>query len=103
MTVPPPEAQDTIMSVLTTQYGLSPQWLAQLPIGQGTINYRATCIDREVFVKNYPGDANLDGERGAIALSDLAGRHGIPVAGLVRNRDGDVIDTSSNHAVSVWE
>jgi homoserine kinase type II len=98
-----PEARDVISNVLTTRYGLSPQQLVQLPIGQGTTNYRATCAEREVFVKNYPNDADLDGERNAIALSDLAHQHGIPVAGLVPNHEGDAIDTSSFHPISVWE
>jgi Ser/Thr protein kinase RdoA (MazF antagonist) len=92
-----------LADLLADRYGLEPVRLAQLPIGQGTVNYRATCADREVFVKNYPGDADLPGERAAIGLSELARRHGIPAASVVPSHAGEVIDTSAGIAVSVWE
>lgn len=47
-------AADRITAALTRRYGLIPQRLIQLPIGQGTINYRGTCTDRDVFVKSHP-------------------------------------------------
>lgn len=94
---------EPIPSVLADRYGLAAEELIQLPIGQGTINYRATCADRAVFVKSYPPHADLPGERDAIGLSELAGQHGVPVPAPLRNRDGQVIDTSSGAAVSVWE
>lgn len=94
---------DQLADVLAERYGLEPVRLVQLPIGQGTVNYRATCADREVFVKNYPADADLPGERAAISLSELARRHGIPAASVIPSRTGEVIDTSAGIAVSVWE
>jgi Ser/Thr protein kinase RdoA (MazF antagonist) len=103
MTEPTTEPSATIADVLARRYGLAPDHLVQLPIGQGTTNYRATCAGRDVFVKNYPPGTDLAGEADAIELSALAGRHGVPVAGLLRNHAGDPIDTSSPHAVSVWE
>jgi Ser/Thr protein kinase RdoA (MazF antagonist) len=96
----PPES---VAAVLADRYGLAARGLARLPIGQGTINYRADCADRAVFVKSYPPDADVPGESDAIGLSELAGGHGVPVAAVLRNRDGQVIDTSSPIAVSVWE
>jgi Ser/Thr protein kinase RdoA (MazF antagonist) len=96
-------ATDRLGAVLAERYGLETCQLTQLPIGQGTVNYRADCADREVFVKNYPRHADLPGERAAIGLSALAGRHGIPVADVLPSRDGEVIDTSAGIAVSVWE
>lgn len=62
------EATDRLAAVLAERYGLEPCQLTQLPIGQGTVNYRADCADREVFVKNYPHHADLPGERAAIGL-----------------------------------
>ncbi|MFI6162577.1 phosphotransferase enzyme family protein [Micromonospora haikouensis] len=99
MTAPTP----TIADVLERRYGIVPERLVQLPIGQGTTNYRATCAGRDVFVKNYPPGSDLAGEADAIELSALAERHGTPVAGLLRNHVGDPIDTSSPYALSVWE
>ncbi len=58
-------ATDRLAAVLAERYGLEPCQLTQLPIGQGTINYRADCADREVFVKNYPRHADPPGERAA--------------------------------------
>lgn len=103
MTEPTTEPSATIAEVLARRYGLAPDRLVQLPIGQGTTNYRATCAGRDVFVKNYPPGTDLAREADAIELSALAGHHGVPVAGLLRNHAGDPIDTSSPHAVSVWE
>ena len=74
-----------------------------LPIGQGTVNYRAACDGRDVFVKSYPPGTDLPGERAAIDLSALAGKHGVPVAPLIKARDGQLIDTSGSTAVSVWD
>ncbi|MFV2084371.1 phosphotransferase enzyme family protein [Micromonospora sp. LOL_021] len=97
------EPARTIADLLLRRYGLAPARLVRLPIGQGTTNYRATCVGRDVFVKNYPPGTDLAGEAAAIELSALAERHGTPVAGLLRNHAGDPIDASSLYAVSVWE
>ncbi|PZG20744.1 aminoglycoside phosphotransferase [Micromonospora craterilacus] len=97
------EPSATIGGVLARRYGLVPDCLVQIPIGQGTTNYRATCAGREVFVKNYPPGIDLIREADATELSALAGLHGIPVAGLLHNRDGEPVDTSTSHAISVWE
>ena len=92
-----------IAAVLADRYGLAPQRLTQLPIGQGTVNYRAACAGRDVFVKSYPPGTGLPGERAAIDLTALARKHGVPVAPLIKARDGQLIDTSTSTAVSVWD
>lgn len=94
---------DTVAAVLAADYRLSPTGLRRLPIGQGTINYRACCPGREVFVKCYPPDADLRAEQEAIALSELAGRHGVPVAALVPTTTGKPISARGPLAISVWE
>jgi len=96
-------ADDRLITVLAQRYGLEHCQLTQLLIGQGTINFHASCADREVFVKNYPGNADLPGERAAIGLSALAGRHGVAVARVLPSRGGEVIEASAGIAVSVWE
>jgi Ser/Thr protein kinase RdoA (MazF antagonist) len=85
------------------EYGLSPNRLSRLPIGQGTVNYRVSCSDRDVFVKCYPLDADLPAEREAIGLSELAGRTGVPVAAVVPTGAGEPIGTRGRLAISVWE
>ncbi|WP_326821520.1 phosphotransferase enzyme family protein [Streptosporangium sp. NBC_01756] len=98
------ERGDRIAAVLASRYGLPVRTVTQLPIGQGTTNFRVVCDDgQEAFVKNYPGGTDLDAEREAIALSARALEAGIPGAQVLPNQDGDVIDTSSLLAVSVWE
>ncbi|MEV6986297.1 phosphotransferase [Sphaerisporangium sp. NPDC051017] len=96
-------ATDRIAAILTDRYGLAVKELVQLPIGQGTVNYRATCADRDVFIKNYPPGTDLLGEEKAVQLSELAHSHGIPAATALRNRDGQVIDATTSVALSVWE
>lgn len=96
-------ATETITELLTSSYGLVPDQLTQLPIGQGTVNYRAACGDRDVFVKSYQAGTDLTAEREAITLSELAGRSGVPVAGVLPDRSGEVIAAAGPVALSVWE
>lgn len=92
-----------IAAVLADRYDLTVHEMAQLPMGQGTVNYRATCDGRDVFVKHYPPGTDLVAEQRAIFLSDIARRHDVPTAPAVANRDGQLIDASTPHAVSVWQ
>jgi Ser/Thr protein kinase RdoA (MazF antagonist) len=99
-----PNEQDAIAAILADRYALPVHAVARQPIGQVTINYRVTLTNgRQVFVKRYPHGARLDDELGAIQLATAALRAGVPGAPVLPNRDGDVIDTSSPLAVSVWE
>ena len=102
-TSPTASLTDAVASVLGDHYGLTVRDLAQLPIGQGTVNFRATCEDGEVFVKNYPPGADLAAEQKAIGLSELARRHGVPTAPIVHNRQQQPIDASTLHPMSVWQ
>ncbi|TMR10090.1 aminoglycoside phosphotransferase family protein [Nonomuraea turkmeniaca] len=92
-----------IAAVLTGRYRLRPSQVVPLPLGQGTINFRAETPARHVFVKNYLPGADLDGERAAITSSTRALRAGIPAAPVLLNDDGDSIDTSTDLPVSVWK
>ncbi|MBO7936570.1 phosphotransferase enzyme family protein [Streptomyces antibioticus] len=103
MPTPSPSPTGAIAAVLADAYGLAVRDLVQLPIGQGTVNYRATCDDREVFVKNYPTGTDLAAEEHAIGLSELARRHNIPAAPVVANRHAQLLDASTPHAISVWQ
>jgi Ser/Thr protein kinase RdoA (MazF antagonist) len=96
-------AVERLAEVLRVEYGLSPEWLSRLPIGQGTINYRAASGERDVFVKCYPSDADLLAEREALALSEPAGRHGVPVAAVIPTLTGEAISIREGLAISVWE
>lgn len=96
-------AGEVIAAVLADHYDLTVRKMVQLPIGQGTVNYRATCDGREVFVKHYSPGADLAAEEQAIGLSDFALRRNIPTAPVVTNRHGQIIDASTSHAVSVWQ
>ncbi|MET8046475.1 phosphotransferase [Streptosporangium sp. NPDC005286] len=101
---PESERGDHVAAALAGAYGLAVRTITQLPIGQGTINFRVVCDDdQEVFVKNYPGGTDLFAEREAIALSARALEAGIPGAQVLLNQAGDVIDSSRPLSVSVWE
>jgi Ser/Thr protein kinase RdoA (MazF antagonist) len=91
-----------IADVLGRRYGLGVESLARLPIGESTLNYRVQCLTEDVFVKQYRDDADLEAERAAIGLSELAGRHGVPTAAVRRSADDDVVDTTGGVRLSVW-
>ncbi|SFK20129.1 homoserine kinase type II [Streptosporangium canum] len=93
-----------VAAVLAASYGLEVRTITQLPIGQGTVNFRVACDDGlEAFVKNYPAGTDLGAEREAIGLSTLAVEAGIPGAQVLPNEKGKVIDASGELPVSVWE
>jgi aminoglycoside phosphotransferase (APT) family kinase protein len=97
----PPTGQ--VIEALATQYGLMDAKLVRLPIGQGTVNYQAVAQDRILFVKRYPSDADLTAEAEAIALTQLADEHGVPVATVLPARTGEAITRHRGVTISVWE
>ena len=92
-----------ISEILAEAYGLTGAWLRRLD-GQVSVNYRAQTSDgRVVFVKHYVDDADLAAAPGAIAQTQLAGKHGVPVAAVLPSCDGEPITRQGDIAVSVWE
>lgn len=93
---------EALSKLLTRHYGLAPSRIERLAMGQVTANYRATCPHGDHFVKVYPTGADLAAETAAVALSETAGRVGVPVAAPLRTRAGAHIATEQNLAASVW-
>ena len=96
------EPASLIAAVLADLYGMPPSRISQVPVGQGTVNYRATCGGRDVFVKSYRPGTDLAAEREAIELTALAGQAGVPVAPLLPALGGQPISELAGAAVSVW-
>jgi hypothetical protein len=67
-------------------YGLDSAALVRFPVGQNTVNYRASVGGRDLFVKNYPVGSAVSSEVAAISLTQHAGQHGVPIASVVRSR-----------------
>jgi Ser/Thr protein kinase RdoA (MazF antagonist) len=110
--VTPPEAPDlrsdptvpsAVEQLLTARFGVTPVAVDRLPLGQGTVNYRAETDAGPLFVKAYPAGTNLDQEAAAIRLSALAAQAGIPVAHPLALADGTFIATHEGSAASVWQ
>lgn len=100
--IDPIDAQ-AITSTLTKAYGLTPLDVRRLPIGDATVNYRAVCTERTVFVKCYPPKTDLGAERRAIELSEIAGQVAVPVARVLPSRAGEMLAPHGKLAVSVWD
>lgn len=111
---PPDKAQQTeqpddptgpaaVAALLTSQFGLRIQSLDRLPIGQGTVNYRAQTDAGLVFVKSYPAGTDLPAESAGIRLSALAADAGVPVARPLALRGDTFIAELGGSAASVWE
>ncbi len=90
-------------ALLESQFGLSVQSLDRLPIGQGTVNYRAQTDAGLVFVKSYPVGADLPAESAGIRLSALAAGAGVPVARPLALKGDTFIAELAGSAASVWE
>ncbi|MGW0592734.1 phosphotransferase enzyme family protein [Streptosporangium sp. NPDC002607] len=98
------ERGDRVAAVLAGRYGLTARTIEQLPIGQGTVNYRAVCADGlEVFIKSYPAGTDLQAEEAAIALSARAVDAGIPGPHVLLNQEGQTLDAGTPLPASVWE
>ncbi len=90
-----------IAAALTEHYGISTRKLTRFPVGQGTLTYRASAAEGDVFVKWYPPEADLEAEMQAIRLADFAAANGVPVPRIQTTDAGQLIDRRSR--ISVWE
>ncbi|MBB1244928.1 phosphotransferase [Streptomyces durbertensis] len=101
--MPTPIAADAT-AALTTAYNVTDARLTRVPAGQVTINYQAQTADgHKLFVKQYTPDADLSDEAAAIAQTQLAERHGVPVAHVLLTTEGQTIARTGRGAISVWE
>lgn len=96
-------APPTVEQLLSTGFGVTALALDRIPVGQGTVNYRATTDTGPLFVKAYPPGTDLVQESAGIRLSALAAQAGIPVARPLALADGTFIATHVGSAASVWE
>lgn len=98
-----PTAPSAIKELLAASFGLIATTLERLPLGQGTVNYRAVTDTGPLFIKAYPTGTDLAQEAGGIRLSALAAEAGIPVAQPLPLADGSFIASHQSSAASVWE
>lgn len=98
-----PTAPAAIEQLLAASFGVTAEALDRLPLGQGTVNYRATTNTKPLFVKAYPDGTDLAQEAAGIRLSALAAQAGVPVARPLALTDGSFIATHEGSAASVWE
>lgn len=98
-----PTAPTAIEQLLAATFGVTTAGFDRLPLGQGTVNYRATTGTGLLFVKAYPAGTDLAQEAAGIRLSALAARAGVPVARPLALADGSFIAEYAGSAASVWE
>lgn len=94
---------DDVIAILRSRYNLSPMRLDRIQGGQSTTNYRARCLDRDLFVKVYPLGAPPDHERQAIELTRFASDHGVSTPRVLESENEEVLVRSGPITVSVWE
>lgn len=94
---------DDVVTLLADAYGIHTSGLERLPIGQGTVNYRASAGHAAVFVKSYLPGTDLEAEEAGIGLSVLAGKSGVPTAQVLPAVGGKLIAAGGNTAISVWD
>jgi Ser/Thr protein kinase RdoA (MazF antagonist)/glycosyltransferase involved in cell wall biosynthesis len=98
-----PTGPAAVTALLESQFGLRVQSLDRLPIGQGTVNYRAQTDAGLVFVKSYPAGTDLPAESAGIRLSALAAGAGVPVARPRALKGDTFIAELGGSAASAWE
>ncbi|WP_329020612.1 phosphotransferase enzyme family protein [Streptomyces sp. NBC_01601] len=91
-----------VAGILPLFHRIVPIVVDEGPAGTATRNYVGQDRDGvRWFVKAYPAGADLDAERRALELGEFARRGGIPVPGVRRTLDGDLIAAAGGMAVSV--
>ena len=98
-----PTSPEAIGRLLNVGFGVSPAALDRIPLGQVTVNYRATTDNGLLFVKSYPPGTDLAHEAAGIRLSTLAAEAGVPVARPLARADGTFIAELQGSAASLWE
>jgi homoserine kinase type II len=95
--------QEAVTALLETKFNLRVYALDRLPIGQGTVNYRAQTGAGVFFVKTYPAGTDLSAETAGIHLSALAANAGVPAARPLPTGPGEFIAKHVHCTASVWE
>lgn len=94
---------EAVTALLEAKFDLRAYALDRLPIGQGTVNYRARTGAGVFFVKTYPVGTDLSAETAGIRLSALAASAGVPAAQPLPAGAGEFIAQHGQCAASVWE
>ncbi|MGV9836526.1 phosphotransferase enzyme family protein [Nocardia niigatensis] len=98
-----PTRPEAVAALVEATYGLKIDGLDRLPIGEGTVNYRARTSAGVLFVKSYLGGTDLQAEIEGIRLSAIAASAGVPTAQPVTAGPGVFIARRGPCAASVWE
>ncbi|MFD9632910.1 phosphotransferase enzyme family protein [Streptomyces violascens] len=92
----------SIIDALRTHYELSNPELFRVPAGQSTMNYMIKDLEATYFAKCYLPGTDIVAESEAIYLTELADRHGIPVAAVLLSKRGACITRHDDVIISVW-
>ena len=99
------DKRDEILACIARHYPLRPLSMSRIYEGCGTRNWSLHAVEGRFFVKEYPGQTNVDEERQALDLAMYARDCGIPTPRVIATCSEDLIcrsgDTMHREAVPV--
>jgi homoserine kinase type II len=93
-----------VADTLVLAYGMQPAEITEIPAGTATVNFLVTdhAGDRW-FAKVYRDHTVLQQERDAVELAEFARAGRVPVPGVRRTRDGELIGDVGPVPMSLWQ
>lgn len=84
-----------LTAAVEQDYGCKMRSIARIAKGMGTTNWRARTAATDYFLKQYPPDADIAGERAALELSWEARDAGVPAPRVIPSVAGELLQSTS--------
>ena len=97
------DKRDEILACIARHYPLRPLSMSRIYEGCGTRNWCLHAAEGRFFVKEYPGQINVDEERQALDLARYARDCGIPTPRVIATRSENLICTSGDTTFVLFE
>ena len=97
------DKRDEILACIARHYPLRPLSMSRIYEGCGTRNWCLHAAEGWFFIKEYPGQINVDEERHALDLAMYARDCGIPTPRVIATRSEDLICRNDDATFVLFE
>ena len=97
------DKHDEILDGIARHYSLRPLSMTRVYEGCGTRNWSLRAAEGRLFVKEYPGQTNVNEERQALELFIYARNRGIPTPRVIATLSDDLICASGDAMFALFE
>lgn len=98
------DGEQAVAGTLVVAYGLHPAAVTRIPAGTATVNYLVTDQSGgQWFAKVYRDRTVIQREQDAVELAEFARAGDVPVPGVRRTLEGQLVAGSGQLPMSLWE